>query len=149
MFIEISVKFFVAFRVISITYAGCTCCGASSNIEIRNFSLVLDRLVQYLEPVCRTVTNGTVVPGFGEGQTKFERQPLAQCQTKVVRSVIRHICIGIPTKSDLPKTQRIRAQSVRAFGTSTSNWFLLIFARQQFPFFGRSKCRLFLFGWMN
>src|ERR1044071_3707876 len=149
MFIKISVKLFVAFRMIAITYAGCTCCGASSEIEIRNFSLVLDRLVQYLEPVCRTVTNGTVVAGFGESQTKFESQPFAKCQTEVVRSVIRYICICIPTKSDLPKIQRIRARSVSDLGTSTSNRFLLIFARQQFPFFGRSKCRLFLFGLMN
>src|SRR6185369_10411062 len=116
MFIEISVKFFVAFGVISITYAGCAGCGTSSDIEIRNLSLVLDRLVQDLEPVCRTVTNGTVVPGFGESQAKFERQSLAKCQTEVVRSVVRCICIWIPTKSDLPETQRIRARSVRALG---------------------------------
>jgi hypothetical protein len=106
-------------------------------------------LVHYLESVRRTVTNGTVVPSFGESQTKFERQSLAKCQTEVVRSVVRCICICIPTKSDLPKIQRIRARSVRRFGMSTSNWFLLIFARQQFPFFGRSKCRLFLFGLIN
>src|ERR1051326_9623942 len=102
MFIEISVKFFVAFRVISISYAGCTCCGASSNIELRNLSRILDRLVQYLEPVCRTVTNGTVVPGFGESKTKFESQPFPKCHAEVVRSVIRYLCcVRIPTKSDL------------------------------------------------